>query len=233
MKNTSRETPMSAKTQSAAGIGGQPGQMWDSACGAPWCRDHRGRAYTFGAARALIRAFHGHLAPGLVIGLKMVDWAREGLPGDILFDAVCETASCLPDAVQMLTPCTVGNNWLKIEDLGRFALTLYDKSNGEGFRVFLDPAKLHPWPEFFDWFYKRKPKTDQDFDRLLEDIRQAGSDCLSRARATVHPAYRVKKSKGPIGTCPLCGEAYPRRHGGACRGCQGYAPYVRSPFGRS
>jgi len=193
-----------------------------------WCRDCRGKGYTYPEALDFIRSFHGHVAPGLVIGLKMVDWAREQLPEDILFDGVCETSSCLPDAVQMLTPCTVGNNWLTIKDLGRFALTLYDKFNGNGVRVFLDPTKLQQWPEFFDWFYKRKPRLEQDFDRLLEEIRQAGADCLSRTTATIHPSYRVKTSKGRIGTCPLCGEAYPMRHGGICRGCQGEAPYAQS-----
>jgi formylmethanofuran dehydrogenase subunit E len=191
-----------------------------------WCRDHRGNGYTYNEALGFIRSFHGHVAPGLVIGLKMVDRARERLPEDILFDAVCETNSCLPDAVQMLTPCTVGNTWLTIKNLGRYALTLYDKSNGNGMRVFLDPAKLKQWPEFFDWFYKRKPKPDQDFDRLLEEIRRAGADCLSCIPVTIHPSYLVKNSKGRIGTCPLCGEAYPVIHGSICRGCQGKAPYV-------
>jgi len=193
----------------------------------PWCRDYRGNGYTYPEALDFIRSFHGHVAPGLVIGLKMVDWALEQLPDDILFDAVCETSSCLPDAVQMLTPCTVGNNWLKMKDLGRFALTLYDKCNGDGVRVFLDPAKLQRWPEFFDWLYKRKPKPEQDFDRLLEEIRQAGTDGLSRTPVTIHPSFRVKSSKGRIGTCPLCGEAYPMIHGGICRGCQGEAPYAQ------
>jgi formylmethanofuran dehydrogenase subunit E len=193
-----------------------------------WCRDYRGKEYTYPEALDFIRSFHGHVAPGLVIGLKMVDWAREKLPEDILFDAVCETNSCLPDAVQMLTPCTVGNTWLTIKNLGRYALTLYDKFNGDGVRVFLDPAKLAQWHEFFDWFYQRKPKPDQDFDRLLEEIRLAGSDCLSRTPATIHPSYRVKNSKGRIGTCPLCGEAYPMIHGGICRGCQGETPYARN-----
>ncbi len=36
------------------------------------------------------------------------------LPPDILFNSLCETNKCLPDAVQLLTPCTVGNGWLKV-----------------------------------------------------------------------------------------------------------------------
>jgi len=50
------------------------------------------------------------------------------------FDAVCETQACLPDTLQMLTPCTIGNGWLKIFDFGRYALALYDKYAGQGIR---------------------------------------------------------------------------------------------------
>jgi formylmethanofuran dehydrogenase subunit E len=209
------------------GPGAAPRNRPERSGDACWCRDHRGRRYTFGEALDYIRAFHGHVAPGLVIGLKMVDRARALLPGETLCDAVCETASCLPDAVQMLTPCTVGNTWLKIHDLGKFALTLYDKATGRGRRVFLDPAKLAQWPEFYDWFCKRKPKSAQDFGRLLEDIRQAGAEALSDAAVDILPPFRRATGKGPIGICPLCGEAFPRRQGGICRGCRGEAPYAR------
>jgi formylmethanofuran dehydrogenase subunit E len=193
-----------------------------------WCRDHQLRPYTFREALDLIRSFHGHIAPGLVLGLKMVDLARRRLADGILYDALCETTSCLPVAVQMLTPCTVGNNWLKVMDLGKFGLTLYDKANGRGIRVSLDPARLSTWPQLCDWFYKRKSKSDQDFDALLEDIRQAGSDCLSLTAVEILPVYRTHRSKGPIITCPQCGEAYPETHGTRCRGCQGQAPYIQS-----
>ena len=192
-----------------------------------WCRDHRARTYTFNDALDLIRTFHGHVAPGLVVGLKMVHHARRHLPDGVLYDALCETTSCLPDAIQMLTPCTVGNQWLKIMDLGKFALTLYDKSSGRGQRVFVDPAKLAAWPQLFDWFYKRQSKSDQNFATLLEEIRQAGSDCLSLAPVEILPLHRTRKSKGAIATCPQCGEAYPGEHGALCRGCQGQAPYIR------
>jgi len=41
----------------------------------------------------------------------------------------------------MLTPCTIGNGWLKIFDFGRYALALYEKYGGQGIRVFLDIEK--------------------------------------------------------------------------------------------
>ena len=69
-----------------------------------------------------------------------------------------ETAKCLPDAVQILTPCSTGNRWMKVLDLGRYAVTLYDKFTGEGWRVHMDGARLEAWPEIRSWFLKLKPK---------------------------------------------------------------------------
>jgi formylmethanofuran dehydrogenase subunit E len=189
-----------------------------------WCRDYKGNCYGYDPAMALIRDFHGHVAPGLAIGTRMVALAMDRLPGGILFDAVCETVSCLPDAVQMLTPCTIGNGWLRIKDLGRYAVTLYDKFEGDGIRVSVDAAKLRQWPEFYDWFYKIKAKNDQDFNRLMEEIRSAGENALTIKSVTIKPSYLVRRSKGRITTCPCCGEAYPAVHGRICRGCTGDAP---------
>jgi formylmethanofuran dehydrogenase subunit E len=57
----------------------------------------------------IIEKFHGWAAPGVVIGESMVDWAQELLGGQVEADAIGETRHCLPDAVQLLTPCTCGN----------------------------------------------------------------------------------------------------------------------------
>ncbi|MFZ2633000.1 MAG: FmdE family protein [Desulfosalsimonadaceae bacterium] len=190
-----------------------------------WCRDHTGRWFTFEESLELIRSFHGFPAPGLVLGVRMVTHAMDKLPENILFDAICETTSCLPDAVQILTLCTIGNAWLKVADLGKFAVTLYDKSTGEGVRVLLDPQKLKQWPEFYRWFYKLKPKKDQDTDRLLQEIQTAGTDVLTVEPVQVQPRHLVKRSKGPITTCLECGEAFPAKHGAVCKGCGGESPY--------
>lgn len=73
-------------------------------------------------------AFHGNPAPGLIIGGYMVDAARSMLPEGILFDAVVETKKCLPHAVQILTPPSYGNGWMRVVNLGRYALSLYDST---------------------------------------------------------------------------------------------------------
>ena len=90
------------------------------------------------------RAFHGYPAPGLIIGGYMVELAKRHMPEGVLYDAVSETAHCLPDAVQLLTPCTFGNGWLRVLPFGIYAVTLYDKATGEGVRVELDNDKLEP-----------------------------------------------------------------------------------------
>ena len=110
--------------------------------------------YTVEEYKNLVKSFHGYVAPGLMIGGFMVDHALNHLPEGDFFDAVSETRNCLPDAIQLLTPCTIGNGWLRILDLGRYALTLYEKYNGKGVRVYLDVGKLDSWPNIKNWFLK-------------------------------------------------------------------------------
>lgn len=74
------------------------------------------------------RAFHGYPAPGLIIGGYMVELAKRHMPEGVLYDAVSETAHCLPDAVQLLTPCTFGNGWLRVLPFGIYAVTLIRQS---------------------------------------------------------------------------------------------------------
>lgn len=40
----------------------------------------------------------------------MVEMAKARIPEGTLFEAVVETRKCLPDAVQLLTLCSAGNN---------------------------------------------------------------------------------------------------------------------------
>ena len=175
--------------------------------------------YSFDEYIHLVKSFHGHVAPGMIIGGVMVDMALRNTPQGDLFDALCETESCLPDAVQLLTPCTVGNGWLRIINVGRYALTLYEKYRGEGIRVYLDTSKLDAWPGVKEWFFKLKPKKEQDSTELYRQIRDAGTGLYSLQNVSVQPQFLEKRSKGGIAVCPLCGEAYPAKDGEVCRAC--------------
>ena len=183
-------------------------------------------SYSFDEFLDLIKSFHGHIAPGLIIGGFMVDLAQRRLPTGVLYDAICETRNCLPDAVQLLTPCTIGNGWLKVINLGRFAVNLYDKFEGGGVRVWLDAAKAADWPEINNWFLKLTPKAEQDKELLLAQIKAAGPGLLSWRPVNIRPHLLTQKRRGRIVICPLCREAYPARDGGICRACQGEVPYL-------
>lgn len=177
----------------------------------------------------MIKSFHGSIAPGIVIGGFMVDLALNNLPEGEFFDTICETRACLPDAIQLLTPCTIGNGWLKVMNFGRYALSMYEKWKGEGIRVFIDSSKIKAWPEINSWFFKLKPKKDQNFQLLLEQIVDAGPRLCSLQKIKIRPKLlNPKLHSDRIATCPLCGESYRSRGGAICPACQGETPYQLS-----
>jgi formylmethanofuran dehydrogenase subunit E len=171
--------------------------------------------------------FHGAPAPGVVLGGYMVDLAYRHLPSTgALFDALSETRSCLPDAIQLLTPCTIGNGWLKVLDFGRYALSLYDKHNGSGIRVFVDASKLEPFTEIKAWFFKLKQKDEQPLDVLLDEIYTAGSQVCGVMPVKLKPEVFTHRHRGGFRICPVCGESHPAADGDRCRACSGETPYL-------
>ncbi|MDE5833413.1 MAG: trehalose-binding protein [Desulfovibrio sp.] len=186
-------------------------------------------AYSFEEFRRLAENFHGYAAPGLLIGGYMVEKAKAALPEGTLFEAVVETPKCLPDAVQLLTACSTGNQRLKIHNLGRYAVTLFDKYSGKGVRVSLDGEKMKAYPELYAWFFKKKPKKEQDSARLEAEIRAAGDTICNLREATINPRFIGVRHMTTISVCPVCAEAYPSDDGPICRGCQGEAPYSMAP----
>ncbi|GAB7079903.1 FmdE family protein [Megalodesulfovibrio paquesii] len=179
--------------------------------------------YTFQEFKEKAAAFHGYPAPGLLIGGYMVAWNKSLLPEGTIFDALVESPKCLPDAVQLLTLCSVGNGWMQVLNLGRYAVSLYDKYTGEGWRVYLDADKLAAWPNIHSWLFKTKPKREQDSDALFGEIEAAGHTICSAQRICIPERLRGHKHMGPVGVCPVCREPYPMHDGAVCRGCQGEA----------
>ncbi|MBQ7456003.1 MAG: trehalose-binding protein [Desulfovibrio sp.] len=181
--------------------------------------------YTFDEFRTLAEQFHGYAAPGLLIGAYMVAKAKQALPQGTLFEAIVETDKCLPDAVQLLTLCSTGNRRMKVFSLGRYALALFDKYTGKGVRASLDCTAMRKWPEIAAWFFKEKPKQEQDTQLLERQIEEAGDSYCRLQAIHVLPHYVGHSHMQAIVLCPVCGEAYPKEDGPICRGCQGDAPY--------
>jgi formylmethanofuran dehydrogenase subunit E len=173
-----------------------------------------------------VRKFHSFPAPGVVLGGIMVEAALKHMPSGILFNALSETHKCLPDAIQLLTPCTIGNGWLSIRNFGRFALAFYDKETGKGIRVCLDPARIEEWPEIKIWYYKLKPKEEVDSEILLDSIHKAGSSLCRLQEIQIQPVLLKKVKRGNRIICPQCLEAYPDDGHGACPACRGGSPYI-------
>ncbi len=168
--------------------------------------------------------FHSFPAPGLVMGVFMVDWAMEGLhatPGEKLF-AVAETKKCLPDALQVIAHCTIGNNRLRVLNAGRFAIVMNRPSTTEaskGVRVAVDAARLEAFPTLRAWFMH-----DRSFDRktmtgmLFDDILGGGRRYLSLERVIVR---FDPKQAWSAGRCDCCGELVPNTllRSGVCAVC--------------
>lgn len=163
--------------------------------------------------------FHSYLSPGLVIGIYMVDLAKELLGSCGLIDAVVETKACVPDAIQLMTRCTYGNGWMVVRDWDKMALTLYDKAKREGVRVFVNPEKVKKYPLIYQWYMG---KGGVDKNSVAEELLGIERDILSWQRVKVTHSKGVKAE---LIVCPSCGETYRASNGKLCQRCSGGGDY--------
>lgn len=89
-----------------------------------------------------IVAFHGHMCPGLAIGMRASEVALKEI-GPHAHDeeviAVVETDMCGVDAIQFLTGCTFGKGNLIHLDYGKNAFSFYRRSDGKAIRIVTKP----------------------------------------------------------------------------------------------
>ncbi|UCG11095.1 MAG: TraR/DksA C4-type zinc finger protein [Deltaproteobacteria bacterium] len=94
-----------------------------------------------------VRAFHGHMCPGLAIGIRVAQAALRDIgphAQDEEVVALVETDMCGVDAIQFLTGCTFGKGNLIHLDYGKNAFTFYRRSDGKGIRIVTRPEGLDP-----------------------------------------------------------------------------------------
>ena len=171
-----------------------------------------------------IERFHGFKAPGLVLGMFLVDRGRRRIGAGVEFDAIVETRHCLPDAVQLFTPCTIGNGWMKILDWDQFALSFYDRRSRKGWRIWLDLEKIKAAPDLHHWFMRTIPKSQLPLEALLPVILRAGASVLSERPIFVTRHYQRNK-KNRIVICPKCGETFGAEQDDVCHSCRGNGYY--------
>jgi len=167
--------------------------------------------------------FHGYRSPGILLGGMMLDVALRELGPTPYLNVVSETIVCLPDAVQLLTPCTIGNGFLHVLDWGKFALTGYDRIKLSGMRVWLNHVKIADYQLVRGWFERTgQPKEKPPFKELAEEIMSAASDLILFHPVNLHRPFKDSKP-APTGRCPRCDESYPLHHGPVCPACMGDA----------
>jgi len=82
--------------------------------------------------------FHGHMCPGLAMGIRAAEVALAEIgphSGDEEVVAIVETDMCSVDAIQFLTGCTFGKGNLIHLDFGKNAYTFVRRSDGRAVRV--------------------------------------------------------------------------------------------------
>jgi formylmethanofuran dehydrogenase subunit E len=167
--------------------------------------------------------FHGYRSPGIVLGALMVEAALKEVGTTPYLNVVTETVVCLPDAVQLLTPCTIGNGFLQILDWGKFALTAYDRKTLAGVRVWLNYDALGNYPLIHSWFERSSKSREKPvFEKLAAEILKAGSKLITQQPVRFYQALKSSQHV-PTGRCPQCGESYPLHFGPACPSCSGKA----------
>jgi formylmethanofuran dehydrogenase subunit E len=179
-------------------------------------------------------AFHGHLCPGQVLGVRMaIAGCRElGFPfprsaGKRLVVLV-EIDRCATDAIQTLTGVSLGKRTLKHLDYGKMAATFADVLTGDAVRVVArDDARVHAT----EWApHEVDPRRSQvaAYQVMPESV------LLTLQRVTVKPGWLDRKRVRVL--CAACGEGVNYERAvtvdGAtlCRPCGGDTYYaVASP----
>jgi formylmethanofuran dehydrogenase subunit E len=179
-------------------------------------------------------AFHTVSAPGLFIGVFMVDYALELLgaqAGEKLY-AIAETYKCIPDPLQIIAGCTFGNHRLQVIPIGKFAITMNRPSGKDvtdGVRVYVDQRKLKKYPIIEAWYtHSRGFKSATMVFPLIDQILKAGRDILSYQRVRIRVPPKQSWKSVP---CTTCGEMVPNTflEGNHCRGCGSMSYYEILP----
>jgi len=83
--------------------------------------------------------FHGHICPGLLMGIRAAEFAQKHLGVSQDYDeellAVTETNSCGVDAIQAILGCTFGKGNLIFKDYGKNVYTIASREKNRAVRI--------------------------------------------------------------------------------------------------
>ena len=176
-------------------------------------------------------AFHGHLCPGLVLGIRMaragcrevgVDRPRSAGKALVVF---VEIDRCATDSIQALTGVSLGRRTLKHLDYGKMAATFMNVAAGAAVRIVArDGARQHALEWAPDAADARAAQTAAY--RIMPE-----PALLRIERVTVDPDW-LDRRRARV-ACEACGEGVNYRREvrvdrrTLCRPCAGEAYYTR------
>lgn len=132
--------------------------------------------------------FHGHMCPGLALGVRAAEVAIEQIGahcGDEEVVAVVETDMCGVDAIQYLTGCTFGKGNLIHRDYGKNAYTFIRRSDGKAVRV---STRTGGWGE-----------PDPEWESLFAKVRAGQASPAERSRfEELHIARSRRVLEAPL-----------------------------------
>lgn len=162
-------------------------------------------------------AFHGHMCPGLAMGVHAAAIALREIGAhaqDEEVVAVVETDMCAVDAIQYLTGCTFGKGNLIHHDWGKNAFSFYRRSDGRAIRLAGRPDAWQRDPEHQALFAKVRAgqASSEERERFGElHVAQARAvlamepDALYRFEEIAGRAPRKARIHASI-VCADCGE---------------------------
>ncbi|VGO19939.1 FmdE family protein [Pontiella sulfatireligans] len=159
-------------------------------------------------------AFHGHVCPGLTIGIRAAEYAINRFGEVEVAKRVCvtETDMCAVDAIQFLTGCTFGKGNLIHRDYGKAAFSFFRRDTGEGFRLLFNWKIRNGHDDEMAELMGMKERTTAEEQRL-EELRDAWQkqlmelpleklfECQELSSAPPRPACILQ---GLV--CETCGE---------------------------
>lgn len=176
---------------------------------------------------------HGHLAPGIALGLRMSELALLHMGicrGDKHLVAISETARCLPDAMQAATGCTLGHGNAFVEDYGKLSITIGDDRTRKGVRVALREYANNYSPLMNKWMMRLGKLTHAEEDELGAEVLEMDEKYFSIQDVIINRGQNFQSSD--IVKCMGCNEAVPsglaviKENVAYCRACTGEAYYV-------
>lgn len=188
--------------------------------------------------------FHGHMCPGLAMGVLAARVALDEIgphANDEEVVAVTETDMCGVDAVQFLTGCTFGKGNLIHNDYGKVAFTFYRRSDGKAVRVAARHGAMEADPDHQALRARvfSGEATDEERDHFRALHRARSMQVLSKRPEDLFDVERFSGVAPPRARihnsirCVACGEGVMATRVHSVNGEQFCTPCYASRFGSS